>query len=116
MQGELSDGNIVNGSGGAGPGKQFTPKGAPKSTSDTFSGIEKFVDAEVVANFLSMPRREVAKLTREGKLTGYPISGTRRLTYKYRLSEIAEDLANIRKPSRIIASSPSDSKPGRIHG
>lgn len=115
MQGKLAQGHIVSGD-SAGTEKEFTPKGAPKSILDTFSGIEKFVDAAVVANFLSMPRREVAKLTREGKLTGYPISGTRRLTYKYRLSEIAEDLANIRKPSRIIASSPSDSKPERIHG
>jgi hypothetical protein len=78
--------------------------------------FEPFVDADRVAEFLSVPRREVAKLTREGKLTGYPISGTQRLTYKYRLSEVANDLALLREPSRIVPSSPSDSKPERIHG
>ena len=71
--------------------------------------FEHFVDAEVVADFLSMPRREVLKLTREDKLTGYAISGSVRKTFKYRLSEVEKDLANLRKPSTIVRSSPSDS-------
>jgi hypothetical protein len=116
MQGELSDGYIVYGSGGAGTDRHHLLEDVSNPRSQTFAGHERFVDAEVVADFLSMPRREVAKLTREGKLTGYAISGTRRLTYKYRLSEVAEDLANFRKPRTIVRSSPSDSKPGRIHG
>jgi hypothetical protein len=71
--------------------------------------FEQFVDSEAVAHFLSMPRREVAKLTREGRLTAYPVSGRVRKTYKYRLSEVANDLALLRKPSTIVPSSPSDS-------
>jgi hypothetical protein len=110
MQGEFEKSNVVSGSGGAWTEKHYSPKGAQESRSETFAGFERFVDAEVVADFLSMPRREVVKLTRENKLTAYPISGTRRLTYKYRLSEVAEDLANLRKPSTIVRSSPSDFK------
>jgi hypothetical protein len=71
--------------------------------------FEPFVDADQVAKFLSMPRREVLKLSREGKLTTYPVSGRIRKTYKYRLSEVGRDVALLRKPSKIIASSPSDS-------
>jgi hypothetical protein len=71
--------------------------------------FEPFVDADRVAEFLSVPRREVLKLTREGKITAYPISGRVRKTFKYRLSEVENDLANFRRPSRIMPSSPSDS-------
>jgi hypothetical protein len=108
MQGELSDGNIVNGGGGAGPEKQFTPKGAPKSTSDTFSGIEKFVDAEVVADFLSIRRDEVLKLSREGAIRSYPYRGQQRHTYRYRLSEVSADFAALLNAHRstITAAAP----------
>jgi len=57
--------------------------------------IEPFVDADAVAEFLSITRREVLKLTRRGTITGYPISGSRRKTYKYRLSVIAEEMTAI---------------------
>ena len=77
--------------------------------SQTAFNFEPFVDADRVAEFLSMPRREVLKLTREGKFTAYPVSGRIRKTFKYRLSEVERDVALLRKPSRIIASSPSDS-------
>ena len=71
--------------------------------------IEPFVNAERVAEFLSMPRREVLKLTRDGKITSYPLSGNIRKTFKYRLSEVERDLSSFRKPSRIVTSSPSGS-------
>jgi hypothetical protein len=77
--------------------------------SRTSLDFEPFVNADRVAEFLSMPRREVLKLTREGKFTAYPVSGRIRKTFKYRLSEVERDVALLRKPSRIIASSPSDS-------
>ncbi len=38
---------------------------------------EPYVKADKVAEFLSTPRREVLKLTRQGVITGYPISGNR---------------------------------------
>lgn len=54
--------------------------------------FEPFVDADTAAEFLSITRREVLKLTRHGVITGYPISGRLRKTYKYRLSVIAEEM------------------------
>jgi hypothetical protein len=71
--------------------------------------FERYVDADTVGTFLSMPRREVLKLTREGKLSSYLVSGKVRRTYKYKLSEIVRDLAKLRKPSRMTDSSPSES-------
>jgi hypothetical protein len=86
--------------------------------SQTAFNFEPFVDADRVAEFLSMPRREVLKLTREGTITAYPISGRIRKTFKYRLSEVGRDVALLRKPSRIMASSPSGSsaKHRSLHG
>ena len=66
--------------------------------------FEAFVDVEAVAEFLSMSRREVLKLTRSGRITGYAISGKQRKTYKYRLSEVERNITGI-----ISGSSPFDS-------
>lgn len=57
--------------------------------------FEPFVDADTAAEFLSTNRREVLKLTRQGVITGFPISGRLRKTYKYRLSVIAEEMTAI---------------------
>jgi hypothetical protein len=62
--------------------------------------FEPFVSVEQVAEFLSLTRREVLKLTRAGRITGYPCSGSKRVTYKYRLSVVAEDMCNMTKPTR----------------
>jgi len=62
------------------------------------------VDVEAIAEFLSMSRREVMKLTREGRITGHVISGNQRKTYKYRFSEVERDITGI-----ISGSSPFDS-------
>ena len=59
--------------------------------------FEPFVDADTAAEFLSITRREVLKLTRQGVITGYPISGKLRKTYKYRLSVIAEAMTASKK-------------------
>jgi hypothetical protein len=62
--------------------------------------IEPFVDADTVAEFLSTTRREVLKLTRCGIITGYPISGILRKTYKYRLSVVADEMTAFSKSNR----------------
>jgi hypothetical protein len=77
---------------------------------------EQFVSVDVVAEFLSMERKEVLRLTREKKITGYPVSGKLRKSYRYRLSEVAKDIAGLRRPSKIDDSSPSDSKPEKKNG
>jgi hypothetical protein len=83
-------------------------KEASMVLSETF---EPFVDADAVAQFLSMTRRDVLRLTRQGRITGYPCSGRKRITYKYRLSVVAEDITNLKKPARgiIAAGSPRSS-------
>jgi hypothetical protein len=61
--------------------------------------FEPFVDADAVAEFLSIDRREVLKLTRNGVITGYAISGKLRKTRKYRLSVIAEEMTASKGPA-----------------
>jgi hypothetical protein len=52
---------------------------------------ERFVDAQVVSEFLAVRRAEVLKLTREGKIRGYPYRGEQRHVYRYRLTEVSQD-------------------------
>jgi hypothetical protein len=67
--------------------------------------FEPFVDVEKVAEFLSMSRREVLKLTREGRISGYPISGKQRKTFKYRLSDVEADITGILWDNSLSGSS-----------
>ena len=69
--------------------------------------IEPFVDADAVAEFLSLTRREVLKLTRSGTITGYPISGIMRRTYKFRLSVVADEMTSF--PKSALRANQSDS-------
>jgi hypothetical protein len=50
---------------------------------------EPYIDAQCVAEHLSLTRREVLKLTRAGKLPAHPIDpSAARKIYRYKLSEI----------------------------
>lgn len=51
---------------------------------------EPYVDAEKAAEFLSIKKREVLRLTRSGELPGHPLPGRQRRTWRFRLSELAE--------------------------
>lgn len=65
---------------------------------------EPFVDAKVVAAFLSISRADVLRLTRQGKLRGYAYKGYLRHVYRYRLSEVSADFAAFAyQPKRTIA-------------
>jgi hypothetical protein len=65
--------------------------------------LERFVDANTVAAFLSMSRADVLKLTRECKIRSYPYKGILRHVYRYRLSEVSEDFAALAiQPKRKI--------------
>ncbi len=64
------------------------------------SGLEPYVDAQVVAEFLSVRRPDVLKLTREGKIRGYAYRGKQRHVYRYRLSEVNSDFAALLTPTR----------------
>ena len=48
--------------------------------------LEPFVDADEIAARIGESRRNVIRMAREGKLTAYLMSGTRRHTYKFRHS------------------------------
>lgn len=73
---------------------------------------ERFVGGEIVARHLDVPRREVLRLSRQGLLRSYCLSGRVRKTRKYKISEVDEDIAKLRdKPKdgpKMDDSSPSD--------
>lgn len=80
---------------------------------DSSIKFERFVTADEVAIFLSTTRHEVLRLTRAGTITGYPLSGKVRKTYKYLLSEVKEDVTRRKSASTISrTSSPSGSRKG----
>ena len=49
---------------------------------------EHFVDAGTAAEFLSISRKHVLRLSRLGKIPAHPISFGRRITWRYLLSEL----------------------------
>ena len=63
--------------------------------------LEPFVDARTVSAFLSISRQEVLRMTREGKIRGYPYRGRLRHVYRYRLSEVSEDFAALAHPPEV---------------
>lgn len=56
--------------------------------------LEPFVDAKTVSAFLSIPRADVLRMTRERRIRGYPYKGRLRHVYRYRLSEVSADFEN----------------------
>lgn len=88
---------------------QFTTKAKPigESTAgevqmNSYTSIEPFVDADKIAAFLDEPRKVIIKMAREGMITAYPFSGNKRKTYKFRRSEVAADMARLRRPSKAL--------------
>jgi hypothetical protein len=66
---------------------------APWSTTMTSEALERFVDADEAAKFLSFPRRRILELARAGKLPGHPIGEGARHVWRFRLSELANAVA-----------------------
>ena len=54
---------------------------------------ERYVDVDSVATFLGETRRYVLYLARTGAITSYPLAGKARLIRKFKISEVARDLA-----------------------
>jgi hypothetical protein len=66
--------------------------------------LEPFVDADSVSSFLSVPRSDVLRMTREGKIRGYAYKGRSRHVYRYRLSEVSQDFSALScRPKAIIS-------------
>ena len=71
-----------------------TPAPSVPNSRPTAASQEPYVDAQRVAEHLSLTRREVLKLTRARKLPAHPIDPCAvRKIYRYRLSEIDDVLS-----------------------
>src|SRR5262249_51138967 len=69
--------------------------------------LEPFVDPKTVSAFFSIPRADVLRMTREGKIRGYAYKGRFRHVYRYRLSEVSADFeAFASRPERTMREAP----------
>jgi len=68
--------------------------------------MESFVTATEVARYLSLSPRTVAKMARDGRIPGHPVSGTARRTWRFKLSEVETCLA-AQLPQSTIPARPS---------
>jgi hypothetical protein len=59
----------------------------------TSEALERFVDADEAAMFLSTTRRRILDLTRAGKLPGHPLGDGAKRVWRFRLSELANAMA-----------------------
>jgi len=62
----------------------------PPEHHNTSEALERFVDADEAAKFLSLNRRRILELARAGKLPGHPIGEGARRLWRFRLSELAK--------------------------
>lgn len=60
----------------------------PAGTAPT-NPLEPFVDAESAAAFLSLRRRRVLELARQGQIPAHPLGEGKRREWRFRLSELA---------------------------
>lgn len=62
-------------------------------------GFEHFVDASAVAEFLSVSRREVLRLTRSGRIPAHAVDPDRtRHDWRYRISEVSDAMTFYNPP------------------
>jgi hypothetical protein len=61
---------------------------------------EQYVDADAVAAFLCIKRRQVLEMARAGKIPAHPLLGSRRKMWRFKLSEV--DIAASGTPKRFI--------------
>ncbi len=54
--------------------------------------LEPFVDADRASEFLSLTRRRILELARAAKLPGHPLGDGARRVWRFRLSELADEL------------------------
>jgi Helix-turn-helix domain len=56
---------------------------------DATTQLEPFVDANAIAAYLKVTRRQVLEMTRQGLIPGYPLGiGSSRRLWRYKLSEV----------------------------
>ena len=78
----------------------------------TSEALERFVDADEAATFLSLTRRRILELARAGKLPAHPIGDGARRVWRFRLSELANVLTK-----KVFTSQPDTAirKPAGVH-
>ena len=82
--------------------KEASTGSAPNSPAIAVSP-EPYVDAQCVAEHLSLTRREVLKITRAGKLPSHAIDpSAMRKIYRYKLSEIDTVLSRRLTPEQTL--------------
>jgi hypothetical protein len=61
---------------------------------------ERFVDADALAEHLSVARRQILEMTRRGIIPGHPLGvGRSRKVWRYKISEVESAIASgVRKP------------------
>jgi len=64
------------------------------TASDHEHFMESFVTATEIAKYLSISPRTVAKMAREGRLPAHRISGSKRKTWRFLVSEVAAFVAS----------------------
>lgn len=73
--------------------------------------MERFVDASTVAEHVGITRRAVLEMTRRGVFPGYPLGmGSRRKTWKYKLSEVDAAIVSCRTKLRKASSAETPSR------
>jgi excisionase family DNA binding protein len=55
---------------------------------------EPFVSVKEVAQFLQMAPRTIARMARHGRIPAYPVSGSIRRTWRFKLSEVENHFAS----------------------
>ncbi len=62
--------------------------------------LEHFVDANALAEHLSVTRRQVLEMTRRGVIPGHPLGiGTSRKVWRYKISEVEAAIASGEPPA-----------------
>jgi hypothetical protein len=80
-----------------------TTSGLTDEHQTSHADFEPYVSADVIASFIGESRRNVLRMVREGKLTCYPLSGSKRHTYKFKRSEVSKDLEKLRRPGGAVS-------------
>jgi excisionase family DNA binding protein len=55
---------------------------------------EPFVSVKEVAQFLQMAPRTIVRMARHGRIPAYPVSGSIRRTWRFKLSEVENHFAS----------------------
>lgn len=77
---------------------------------------ERFVDADALAEHLSVARRQILEMTRRGIIPGHPLGvGRSRKAWRYKISEVeAAIVSGVLRPDSSQKSSPLAEKSTRL--